>query len=197
MRTFSVQARRRRLVILGTLVTLTLSLAAAACAPAASADGPGTVVSDALAKVAAKDVEGLRALACAGQADLIRGQLGLPADAAGDELLPGLDTQAVVDAIRLDVTGVKMGDASIDGDVAQVPVTGTIKVTFDSATMRPLLRQVLEKQGTTMTDEQLDALLKTLAAYGQDVPVDQSVRLVREDGAWKVCQDSVEVPAAS
>ena len=73
-------------------------------------------------------------------------------------------------------------------------MTGTIKVTFDAAAMRPLLRQVLDSQGTTMTDEQLDALLKTLEASGQDVPVDQSVRLVREDGAWKVCQDTLEVP---
>ena len=92
---------------------------------------------------------------------------------------------------------VKAGDAVIDGDVAEVPVTGTIKVTFDAAAMRPILRQVLDQQGTTMTDEQLDALLKTLESYGQDVPVDQSVRLVREGGAWKICQDTLEVPAAS
>ena len=43
-----------------------------------------------------------------------------------------------------------------------------------------------------MTDEQLDALLKTLESYGQDVPVDQSLRLVREDGAWKICQDELD-----
>ena len=185
---------RRRLT--GAITAVAIVLAVAACAPSASAGDPGAVVSDALAKVAAKDVDGLRALACAGQADLIGDQLGIPGGVGG-ELLPGLDAQAVVDAIRLDVTGVKMGDASIDGDTAQVPVTGTIKVTFDAAAMRPLLRQVLDNQGTTMTDEQLDALLKTLEASGQDVPVDQSVRLLREDGAWKVCQDTIEVPAAS
>ena len=76
-------------------------------------------------------------------------------------------------------------------------MTGTIKVTFDAAAMRPILRQLLDQQGTTMTDEQLDALLKTLESFGQDVPVDQIVRLVREDGDWKICQDTIEVPAAS
>jgi hypothetical protein len=55
--------------------------------------------------------------------------------------------------------------------------------------MKPILVRVLEQQGTTMTDAQIDALLKTLEAYGQDVPVDQSVRLVRESGAWKICQE--------
>ena len=185
---------RRRLAYLTAAVALVLAVTA--CAPSAPADGPGAVVNDALARVAAKDVDGLRALACAGQADLIKDQLGLPGGVGG-ELLPGLDAQAVADAIRLDVTGVKLGDASIDGDSAQVPVTGTIKVTFDSAAMRPLLREVLDNQGASMTDEQLDALLKTLEASGQDVPVDQSVRLLREDGAWKVCQDTIEVPAPS
>jgi hypothetical protein len=178
------------------IATAAFALAVAACAPAAPADGPGAVVNDALAKVAVKDLEGLRPLACAGQEDRIRDQLGLPGSVGG-ELLPGLDTQALVDAVQLGVGDVKTGDAVIDGDVAEVPMTGTLKVTFDAAAMRPILRQVLDKQGTKMTDEQLDALLKTLESYGQDVPVDQTVRLVRESGAWKICQESVEVPSPS
>jgi hypothetical protein len=112
----------------------------------------------------------------------------------GGELLPGLDTDALLDAVSLDVSGVKLGDAAIEGDVAQVPVTGTLKVTFDAAALRPLLRTVLEQQGTTMTDEQLDALLETLEAYATDLPLDESVRLVREDGAWRICQEAIPAP---
>ena len=194
MRSIRTPSLRRRLA--GAIVAAAFTLSAAACAPGAPADGPGAVVTDALAKVAAKDLEGLRSLACAGQEDRIRDQLGLPGGIGG-ELLPGLDTQAVLDAVQLGVGEVKAGDAVIDGDVAEVPVTGTLKVTFDAAAMRPLLRQVLDQQGTTMTDEQLDALLKTLESFGQDVPVDQTVRLIREGGAWTICQDTLEVPAAS
>ncbi len=194
MRTHFGLYQRRRLA--GVVATVSLALAVAACAPGAPADGPGAVVTDALAKVAAKDLEGLRPLACAGQEDRIREQLGLPGSIGG-ELLPGLDTQALLDAVQLGVGDVKAGEAIIEGDVAEVPVTGTIKVTFDAAAMRPILRQVLDQQGTTMTDEQLDALLKTLESFGQDVPVDQTVRLVREDGDWKVCPDAIEVPASS
>jgi hypothetical protein len=190
----SVRPARRRGVAV--LAVLALGLAISACGPGGDAGGPGAVVDEALAKTAAKDIDGLRTLACAGQEDLIRDELGLPG-ALGADLLPGLDTQALIDAIRLDVSGVEAGEPAIDGDVAQVPVTGTLKVTFDAVAMKPILRQVLEQQGTTMTDEQLDALLKTLEAYGQDVPIEQSVRLVREDGAWKICQDSIQVPAAS
>ena len=188
-----VRAARHRVVALGMLA---LVLAVSACGPGSAADGPGAVVDQALAMTAAKDIEGLRTLACAGQEEMIRDQLGLPG-AVGAGLLPGLDTQALIDALRLDVSAVKAGEPAIDGDVAQVPVTGTLKVTFDAVAMKPILRQVLEQQGTTMTDEQLDALLKTLEAYGQDVPIEQSVRLLREDGAWKICQDSVALPSAS
>ena len=69
-------------------------------------------------------------------------------------------------------------------------VSGTINVTFDETAMRPLLKTVLEKSGTTMTDTQLDDLLKLLESYGTDLPVDETLQLVRENGAWKICQDA-------
>lgn len=187
---------RRRVPVLALLLTLAVALAA--CGSAAPSDGPAAVVNSALAKVAAKDVDGLRGLACSGQENLIRDQLGIPlgTDPAA-ELMPGLDTQAVIDAVQLDVSQVKLGDAAIDGDVAEVPVGGTLKVTFDKTAMRPILRKVMDQQGASMTDAQLDALLGTLEAYGQDVPLDQTVRLVLEGGAWKICQDSISGPSAS
>jgi hypothetical protein len=177
---------------------LAVALLVAACSPAApAADSPGALVQVALGKLAAKDIDGLRSLACAGQEDRIRDQLGLPGTGGGAELIPGIDTKALLDAITLDVSAVKYGDPAIDGDVATVPVTGSAKVTFDQERMRPLVKAVLEQRGTPMSDDQLDSLLKTLATYGQDVPIDESIRLVRESGAWKICQESVEVPAAS
>ncbi len=176
----------RALAVLAVAVAVLL----AACASAAPTDGPGAVVKLALDKVAAKDVAGLQALACAGQENLIRDQLGLPA-AIGSDLLPGVDTQALVDAVQFDVSKVKIGDATVTGDTATVPISGDLGVTFDKVAMRPILKQLLAAQGTTMTDAQIDSLLSGLAAYGQSVPIDQSIRLVQEKGAWKVCQQSV------
>lgn len=194
MRMLVPAAPRRRLAALAASLVIIATLGA--CVPT-PADGPESVVLQALDRVAAKDVDGLRTLACAGQEDIIRDQLGIAGALGGGDLIPGLDTQALLDAVNLDVKGVKLGNAAIDGDVAQVPVTGALKVTFDATAMRPILKQLLASQGTTMTDEQIDALLKTLAVYGQDIPLEQSVRLVRESGTWKVCQDTVAVPAAS
>ena len=173
---------------------LAVALALAGCGPATPTEGPGATIAEAIRLAGAKDVDGLRGLACAGQEDTIRDMLGLP-DAAGEQLLPGLDVDALVDAVRLDVSGVEAGEPVIEGDVAQVPVTGSVKVTFDAEQVKPILVPFLESQGREMTDEQLDAMLATLEAYGQDIPIDQSIRLVREGGTWKVCEDIGGAPS--
>ena len=179
------------------ILVLVAAIAGCGGGQSSTADGPESVVHDALAKTAAKDLDGVRSLACAGQEDLIRNQLALPGLSGGSELFPGVDTNALLAAVNVDVGGVQVGDATIEGDVATVPVTGSIKVTFDSVALKPILKAALEGQGASMTDDQLDALLKTLETYGQDIPLSQSIRLVRQDGAWKVCQDSIPVPGSS
>lgn len=180
------------------LVAVTV-FALAACGSGPAADSPAGVVRAALDKVAAKDLEGLRTLACAGEEDRIREQVGLPTG-LGDAILPGIDAAALVDAVQLDVSKVKIGDATDSGTVSVVPLTGDVGVTFDAVKMRPILKQLLASQGRTMTDEQADALLKGLAGFGQSVPLDQSIRLVRENGdrngAWRICQGDVTPPAS-
>lgn len=169
------------------VISLVLTLIVAACGSPAPAEGPSGVVQAAVQKAGAKDLDGLRALACAGQEDAIRNLIGLPAG-LGNALLPGIDTQAIIDAVRLDVGGVKVGDAVVTGDTAEVPVSGSLKVTFDATAMRPILETIMKGRGTPMTSAQLDGLLQGLQDYGQDVPLDQQIRLVRESGTWKVCQ---------
>src|SRR5450759_3480090 len=115
-----------RVAVLAVLAVFAVLVAACGGGPAA--DSPAGIVRTALDRVAAKDVEGLRALACAGQEDLIRKRIGLPAApgqdllpaALGQDLLPGIDTQALIDAVALDVSKVKVGDAAITGETAQV-----------------------------------------------------------------------------
>lgn len=192
----SLRPRSSRLLV-RLVLALAIAAALAACAPAEPADGPVSTVNQAIDLAAKKDLDGLRGLACAGQEDMIKDQLGLSgslADVAAG-MLPGLDVQKLLGAVSVDVKKLKAGKAAIDGDTAEVPVSGSVKVTFDKATMGPLLKQVLAANGTTMTDDQLNALLDSMEAYGQDFPVDQTVRLVRENGAWRICQDTLASPS--
>jgi hypothetical protein len=179
------------------IVALVLGLGLAACAPSAAVDGPVGVVNQAIDLAAKKDIDGLRGLACAGQEAMIEDQLGLSSGFDMGSLMPGLDMQALLDAVSVDVKELEAGEAVIDGDTAEVPVAGTVKVTFDKAAMRPILQHVLEQNGTTMTDDQLDALLDSLESYGSDLPVDEVVGLVRENGAWKICQSDLPSPGSS
>jgi len=166
----------------------------AACAPSAPSDSPAGVVKEAIDLAATKDLEGLRGLACAGQEEMIADQLGMTGALDAGALLPGLDMQGLLDAVRVDVQELDAGEAVVDGDSAEVPVVGTVKITFDKEAMRPILAALLEQNGTTMTDDQLSALLDSLEAYGSDLPVDEVISLVREDGAWKICQSDLAAP---
>jgi hypothetical protein len=191
MRTSIPAAARRRLVVL--TASLAVVATAGACVPT-PADGPEFTVVQAIDLAAKKDIDGLRGLACAGQEAMIEEQLGLSGGLDLGGLLPWLDMEALLAAVKVDVNELEAGEPVIDGDTAEVPIVGTVKVTFDKEAMRPILAQVLEQSGTTMTDDQLNALLDSLEAYGSDLPVDEVVSLVREDGAWKICQADLEAP---
>jgi hypothetical protein len=177
------------------LVPLLLSLLVVACGGAGPADEAAAVVKTAVALAGAKDIAGLQALACAGRAEQLTTLIGLPAQLGGT-LLPGVDTATLIDAVRLDVSGLTVGASVVTGDTALVPVSGSLKVTFDKTVMRPVVEKLMAAQGTKMSPEQLDALLSGLADYGQDLPLDQQIKTVREHGAWKVCPD-LPSPSAS
>jgi hypothetical protein len=180
--------RSHRVLVALLLVAQALVAACGASGPAP--DSPAGVVTTAVAMAAAKDVAGLSALACAGQQQTIQQLISAPLS-LGAGLLPGLDLPSMMAAVRLDASSVKVGQAVVTGDEANVPVSGSVKVTFDKATMKPIVQQLMAARGTPMSSDQLDALLQGLADYGQDVPIDQQLHLVREQGAWRICQSSL------
>lgn len=180
---------RSSLQFLAMLALLLISGLVSACQGGPAADSPTGMVRTALEKLAARDVAGFRAMACAGAEAGVLDQLGLPGDLSG-ELLPGVDMNAVLDAVTLDTAGLILENEAVTGETATVDVRGDIKVTFEAERVRPLLEALLEAQGNAMTDAQLDALLVTLARAAQEFPVDQTVGLVREGGAWKLCSAS-------
>lgn len=166
------------------LALAALALAVAACGPAA--ESPSGVVRRALDLAAAKDLDGLRALACAGQEAAALERLGLPA-ADLEALLPGADLDALRAAVTIDVAELEVGDETISGDTATVEVAGDVGVTFDAVAIRPILERFLADQGRTLTDAQLDALIRGLERTGQAIPIRETLALAREDGAWRIC----------
>ena len=118
--------RPRRLLaarILSAIFVLPLLIAACSGGPgAASGNDPAAVVKDALAKVAAKDINGLANLACAGQADQVREQFDMAGQLAS-AVPSGANAQDIVNSITIDTSAVTVGSATVTGDTATVPVT--------------------------------------------------------------------------
>jgi len=175
---------RRATVLLALVLALVSTLAACQGGPAE--DSPSAVAQRGLALLAAKDVDGLRALTCEGAEEGLLDRLGMPGALDG-ELLPGIDMDALLEAIVIDTSGLEVSGEAVEGDTAEVTVEGDIRVTFNAEILRPILVQFLESQDRELTDEQVDALLRTLERAGQDFPLTQTLGLVREGGAWKLC----------
>ncbi|HEY4189065.1 MAG TPA: hypothetical protein VGM28_01470 [Candidatus Limnocylindrales bacterium] len=167
-----------------------IPILAAACTAGGGAAGggdPTSVVNDALAKIAAQDVNGVAGLACAGQADKVKSEFDLSGSLASE--LPGVDTAALAAAVHIDTSGIKVGTPTVNGDSATVPLTGSMKMTFDADKIRPIFKQIIEAQGggTTITDDQIDQMIAGVVGSGQDIPMDESLNLKQENGAWKIC----------
>jgi hypothetical protein len=187
--------RPRRLLaarILSAIVILPLLIAACAggSSPLGGGSDPAAVVKDALSKVAAKDFDGVANLACAGQADEVRQQFDMAGQLAS--AVPGANAQDIVNSISFDTSGVTVGSATVNGDTATVPVSGTMKMNFDKEKLRPIIKQMLQAQGVgdQLTDEQIDTFLDQMTGGGQGVPLNESLTLKQEGGAWKICEPS-------
>ena len=110
-------------------VILAVVVALAACTPAAPSDGPGATVAEAIRLAGAKDIDGLRGLACAGQEDAVREILGCPTPSGASSPCRTWTRWWMPSASTSRRRG---GRAVVEGDVAHVPVTGSVKVTFDA-----------------------------------------------------------------
>ncbi|HET7726146.1 MAG TPA: hypothetical protein VFK54_02360 [Candidatus Limnocylindrales bacterium] len=170
---------------LARLAVLALTLVVAACGGAPGGGSPTAVVQTALDRMAAKQLDQLPELACAAERDRITEQFDLTGGMGA--FMPGLDTAALIDAVSFDVSKVVLAEGTVSGDSAEVQMTGSIGIAFDDAKMREVLRPVLEQQGLPADDASLDAMLSGLEGMAQAVPLNETVQVVREDGAWKIC----------
>jgi hypothetical protein len=172
------------------LLGLLLSAGLVACSGvpgAGDGDSSTAVVQQALALVAAKDLDGLTNLACEAQKDQVREQFDFAGGLAGGAI-PGLDAEAMLDAVSFDTSGVTVTETSNDGTNAEVSMTGSLGFSFDEAKLRDVLVPILAQQNLPTDDAAVDAMLGAVGSMAQDVPLNETVALVKENGAWKICE---------
>jgi hypothetical protein len=174
---------RRQRLLLTCLAPLALILAACGGAAAPAANDPAGTVRAALSLTASKDITGLTNLACAAQKDKIlesfTGGLG------GSDI----DPAEILGAMNIDVSKVTVGAVTETGDSATVALGGTMSFSIDEAKMKEVLKKAAEAQGQAIDDAQLEMAMQMFKGISaQPIPMDgQTMDLVKENGAWKVC----------
>ena len=166
-----------------------VSFAVAACSgssPLGGGGDPASVVKDALAVVQSKDLAKIGDLACAAKKDEVVKSLDFSTQLGEGS---GVDSQQVLDAMSIDTSKVTVGQPTINGDTATVPIGGSMKMSVDAAKMKPILKAQLEAQGLPADDAAIEAMMGMVSGFtGQDIPMDSTMTLVKENGAWKICE---------
>jgi len=179
-----MRTNHRRL--LPAAVALALIAAVAGCGGAADTSSPKGVVEEALRLVADKDTAGLVALACEERRDSIGEDFDITGGLTG--ALPiDVDTGKLLDAIEIDVSKVIVTETNVSGDTATVTMAGSMGMAIDEEAFKDVIREVAEQQGTPIDEATLDGLIAMMGSFTQNIPMNQAVDLVRENGAWKIC----------
>jgi hypothetical protein len=177
---------RRQHLLLTLIAPLALILVACGGAAAPGGNDPSGVVRNALSLVQAKDLTGLTNIACAAQRDEIVDSF------TGGLAQSGMDPEEVMAALNIDTSKVTVGAVTENGDTASVALGGTMAFSFDEAKMRELIKAQLVNEGQPADDASVATAMGFLTAMlGQPIPMDgQTMELVREGGAWKICDDA-------
>jgi hypothetical protein len=195
MRGGAARADRRREWIMRparqlALLITTFALVVAACGgagPLAGGTDPASVARQAMAVLAAGDITKLTDLACAASKESIANSLtgGL------GELGSGAEAAALLQAIKIDTSKVTVGEATVTGDTAVVPLKGSMTISFDKEKVKPIVQAALQAQGVAADDAAVEAAMGFLTAFeGQAIPLDQPLTLKQENGAWKLCEEA-------
>jgi hypothetical protein len=170
-------------------IIATAALVVAGCGGAAPAGtDPAGVVNSALAAAESGGLGSLTQYACAAQADNVANIFGGGAGSLEELQGLGIDPNELFEAMKVDFDNVQATETSKSDTAATVHVTGTAKMTVDSAKFREIFRKILEAQGVPVDDATLDLAMSTLdSTLSETQDINEDVELIQENGKWVIC----------
>jgi hypothetical protein len=167
-------------------VSLLLVLVAVACGGGGSSEPTG-VVEKVVTAMSKLDVEEASKYMCEEQ----KGTMEEALSSGFEEMeAMGLDPQELLDAFKINFKDMKYEEKSAEGDNAVVAVSGKMSMSFDEEKLKEFFKKAGEASGQPVTDEQLDFMVGMFTAMGgQEAPFEGDVKLVKEGGDWKVCDE--------
>ncbi|HET9344062.1 MAG TPA: hypothetical protein VFO05_00045 [Candidatus Limnocylindrales bacterium] len=89
--------------------------------------------------------------------------------------------------ITFDATGLVAVEERRDGDEASVRLSGVLVESIDPVRYETAYRASVAARGEPVDQELLDQVVGLIGNGRYDLPVDQSVRVIRRGGAWQIC----------
>lgn len=180
-------SRRAVARLLSSLALVALAvMACSGSSPLGGGGDPASVVKDALAVVQSKDLAKIGDLACAAKKDEVVKSLDFSSSLGEGS---GVDSKQVLDAVSIDTSKVTVGQPTITGDTATVPVSGSMTMNVDPAKMKPIVKAQLEAAGMPADDAAVEAMMGVMGGFtGQPIPMNETMTLVKENGVWKICE---------
>jgi hypothetical protein len=166
-------------------LALAITLAACGGTPAAASD-PSATVNAAFAAAQSGGFAKITDFACAAHKDDIATALG------GQDLSAlegsGVNVNDLLAALQVSFENVTTKEISKTDTAATVHVTGDMKMSFDQAKFKTILKTMLGAKGLPTDDATVDTLLTAMAgAMTQTQKLDQDIVLTNEGGKWLIC----------
>lgn len=168
------------------LLTTALALGFLGCS-LLPAGGPAAAARGALERVAAHDLVGASEFVCAARRNAVDLPFSIPGILAPVGALPDFDIGRTMGVMTLDISRMTVTETTVDGDVGEVHVGGTLLTTFDPPAVEALFRAMAAEQGQPVDQVLLAQTMANVSAGPVPLPVDEHVPAVLEQGTWKVC----------
>lgn len=149
---------------------------------------PAGVVNSALAAAESGGLSSLTQYACAAQASDVASMFGTGASSLGQLQALGIDPNELFQAVKVDFENIQTSEKSKTDTAATVHVTGSAKMTVDSAKFRELFKKILEAQGLPADETMIDQAMAMMdTTLSQSQAMDEDVSLIKENGKWVIC----------
>lgn len=146
---------------------------------------PTDPVRRALAAMVAHDLDTARSYVCTER----RGHVTLPFIVSGLMApVDGLEFEAGYTLITFDATRLVVTEARRDAEQAWIAISGVLSERVDPGRYEAAYRSAVTARGEPVDEALLGGVLRLIGDGEVDLPVDELVRVIRENGTWAICE---------
>jgi hypothetical protein len=169
----------------GLALTVMLGLSVAACGGGGGGE-PTDSVKGVVSAIEAKQFDKIADYACAAKKEEIKSKFNFGEQMAGSlSGLPGVKPEDLVAAMVFKFENVTYKEASRDGDKATVAMTGTMKMSID----KQKITDILKAAGGDAAAGMINTVMSGFDSIsGEGIPMDATLKVVKENGKWLLCE---------